>query len=312
MNIELYKPLTFQGIGRKENQEDNFYLDPENRFFILCDGMGGHADGEVASKTVCGALSDFFHTNKTENFEVSEDYINRAVEFAYQALDAKDEEENEIKKMGTTLTLVYFGNNGVMTAYIGDSRVYQIRPSDKGNPIKIKTFDHSYVNALVATGQITPEEARTHPKRNIVTKCMQPHSDRDMPDFYSENVRMGDYFFLCSDGILENITDEILCQVLAENISEDEKIKKLEEQCKGKTRDNYTCILLKIKDLEFPKIKLSLYENEDSDDEILETQTIEPEPEKSVAENRPSEKKAENFLSSVKDFVSSLIKRNEL
>ena len=100
MNIELYKPLTFQGIGRKENQEDNFYLDPENRFFILCDGMGGHADGEVASKTVCGALSDFFHTNKTENFEVSEDYINRAVEFAYQALDAKDEEENEIKKMG--------------------------------------------------------------------------------------------------------------------------------------------------------------------------------------------------------------------
>ena len=260
MKITLYKPDGFQEVGRKDNQEDYFVprellSAADSRFFILCDGMGGHENGEVASKTVCEALEEYFTKIPPKDYEVAEEYLNDAVKYAYQKLDEKDINPDSAKKMGTTLTCVYFGDNAVLVAHIGDSRVYQIRPSDytKDNPtnaIKIETKDHSLVRQLVEIGEITAEEAKTHPKRNIITKCMQPHDDYDMPEFDSSDVNAGDYFFLCSDGVLENITPEILCEVLSEDISDTQKKEKLHNMCKDKTRDNFTGILLHVKKVE--------------------------------------------------------------
>ena len=260
MKITLYKPEGFQGIGQKTNQEDYFVprelpSAANSRFFILCDGMGGHENGEVASRTVCEALEAYFTQTPPKDFGVSEEYLNDAVKYAYQKLDEKDINPDSAKKMGTTLTCVYFGDNAVLVAHIGDSRVYQIRPSDymKDNPlnaIKIATKDHSLVRQLVEVGEITEEEAKTHPKRNIITKCMQPHDDYDMPEFDSSDVKAGDYFFLCSDGVLENIAPEILCEVLSENISDTQKKEKISAMCVDKTRDNFTGILLHVKNVE--------------------------------------------------------------
>lgn len=264
MKIKLYRPpddcYGFKGQGRKDNQEDNQYNSPDNRFFILCDGMGGHEKGEVASETVCLALNEYFTQNPPLNGEISQEYFDKAVLYAYQKLDTKDTSPNSDKKMGTTLTCVYFGDNGVLVAHIGDSRVYQIRPSDYTQDdyrkaIKIETKDHSLVRQLIDIGEITEEEAKTHPKRNVITKCMQPHDKRDMPDYDSSDVMAGDYFFLCSDGILENITSEILCKVLAEDIPYSEKISRLRSYCDGKTRDNYTCFLLQVEDGYLPKLQ---------------------------------------------------------
>lgn len=257
MKITLYNPDGFQNIGQKPNQEDYFVprelpSAADSRFFILCDGMGGHENGEVASRTVCEALEAYFTQTPPKDFGISEEYLNDAVKYAYQKLDEKDINPDSAKKMGTTLTCVYFGDNAVLVAHIGDSRVYQIRPSDytKDNPtnaVKLETKDHSLVRQLVEIGEITEEEAKTHPKRNIITKCMQPHDDYDMPEFDSSDVKAGDYFFLCSDGVLENITPEILCRVLSEDISDEQKKEQLSAMCVDKTRDNFTGILLHVK-----------------------------------------------------------------
>lgn len=260
MKIVLEKPLAFQGIGRKDTQEDFGVMDwPGGRFFILCDGMGGHEKGEVASQTVCEALKKYFTETPPENYAISQEYFDKAVKSAYEQLDAQDKNSGTEKKMGTTLTCVYFGDNAALVAHIGDSRVYQIRPSEYTkdnylNVVKIETKDHSLVRQLIDVGEITEEEAKNHPKRNIITKCMQPHEDYDMPDYDSCDIKAGDYFFLCSDGILENITAEILCGVLSETISDEEKKEKLKSYCDDKTRDNYTCILLHVKSGELPDI----------------------------------------------------------
>ncbi|MBQ5574786.1 MAG: hypothetical protein IIT37_01920, partial [Bacteroidales bacterium] len=102
----------------------------------------------------------------------------------------------------------------------------------------------------------TKEQAKKHPDRNIITKCMTAHSDRDMPEYNSCSVMDGDYFFLCTDGVLENITPEILCEVLAKKISDDEKIKILFDLCDNKTRDNFTAVLVHVKDGYLPPLPL--------------------------------------------------------
>ena len=258
MKIEIEKE-GFQNIGRKDNQEDNAVMAKDNRFFVLCDGMGGHEKGEVASQTVCDALENYFTKTPPENYEISTEYFNNAVKYAYEKLDEQDPDPDSTKKMGTTLTCVYFGDNAALVAHTGDSRVYQIRPSEYKNgnyknAVLIETKDHSLVQQLVDLGEITEDEAKTHPKRNVITKCMQPHEDYDMPDFDSCDVKAGDYFFLCSDGILENITAEILCQVLSEDIPDSEKKAKLQTYCDGNTRDNYTCLIIHVKSGELPDI----------------------------------------------------------
>lgn len=258
MKIEIEKE-GFQGKGDKLNQEDNAVMSKDKRFFILCDGMGGHEKGEVASQTVCDALENYFTKTPPANYEISTEYFNNAVKYAYEKLDEQDPDPDSTKKMGTTLTCVYFGDNAALVAHTGDSRVYQIRPSEckdgnYKNAVLIETKDHSLVQQLVDIGEITEEEAKTHPKRNVITKCMQPHEDYDMPDFDSCDVKAGDYFFLCSDGILENITAEILCQVLSEDIPDSKKKEKLQSYCDDNTRDNYTCLLIHVKSGELPDI----------------------------------------------------------
>ena len=148
-------------IGRREKQEDSLYpavpLDGsplEGSLFILCDGLGGHLDGEVASQTVCEAMSDYILAHQP----FSEDVFSGALDAAYEALDRCDTGSAGGRTMGTTLTLAVFYSEGCWVAHIGDSRVYQIRPSEKR--ILFVTQDHSLVNDLVKMGEMTPEEAR--------------------------------------------------------------------------------------------------------------------------------------------------------
>ena len=125
MKIEIYPPLSIHELGQRTNQED-FIAQWNNRLFVLCDGMGGHEKGEVASQTVCQSLVGWFdeHVNLNEPF--TDDILREALEYAYMQLDQYD--DGSPKKMGTTLTLLYMHNKGVTAAHIGDSRIYHIRP----------------------------------------------------------------------------------------------------------------------------------------------------------------------------------------
>ena len=136
MKIELYPPLSIQEIGQRPNQEDSV-AEWSNRLFVLCDGMGGHEKGEVASQTVCQSLVKWFEANiKDDSF--TDNQLREAIEYAYQQLDQYA--DGSPKQMGTTLTLLYISNNGITAAHMGDSRIYHIRP---GVGVLYQSRDHS-------------------------------------------------------------------------------------------------------------------------------------------------------------------------
>lgn len=254
MKITIREPLAFSEIGHKGNQEDALYPNPLSvgrmqPVFLLCDGMGGHEHGEVASLTVADALGKCLENEHEKDPRTA---FEQALQIAYDALDAVDTGNVE-KKMGTTMTCLYLCSQGALMAHIGDSRIYHIRPKDydasvKRNCVKYVTSDHSLVNDLLKAGELTPEEAQNYPHKNIITRAMQPHQERQSKaDIYVEkDVRADDYFFLCCDGILEQLTDSRLCEILAMPISDVEKLEAIKTECDGKTRDNYTCWLVPI------------------------------------------------------------------
>lgn len=207
------KVHTINEIGQRDNQEDSIFplngkATEDDRLFILCDGMGGHEAGEVASQTVCEAMSKYILEKcKDPEGEFNDEDLLGAVNAAFEALDGKVQKDvPQSKKMGTTMTCLKLHSKGCTIAHIGDSRVYHIRPSkSKEDMILHQTEDHSLINDLIKIGEMTVEEAKLSNQKNVITRAMQPNMERPpKPDIYhSEDIEAGDYFYLCSDGMLE-------------------------------------------------------------------------------------------------------------
>lgn len=229
--------LSIYELGQRANQEDNLYppfseIAPGGDLFILCDGMGGHAAGEVASQTVCESIGKYILTHPREDGYFEEQDFISALDAAYDALDKKD--TNDEKKMGTTLTFVKFHEGGCFVAHIGDSRVYHIRPSE--HKVLFVTRDHSLVNELVELGELTPEEARSSSQKNVITRAMQPNQERrTKADCVNlTDVMPGDFIYMCSDGMLENMDDEQIVNIL----SAKDSMKRKKEIFIGATKEN--------------------------------------------------------------------------
>ena len=224
----------------------------DDRLFILCDGMGGHDAGEVASATVCEEMSRYI-LSKTEperSFEESD--FTEALAAAFDALDDKD--TGAVKKMGTTMTFLKLHEGGCFIAHIGDSRVYHIRSGKTGEDTRIVfvTEDHSLVNDLVKIGEITPEQAKTDRRKNIITRAMQPVMDRRprASIHVSSDIKAGDYFYLCSDGMLEMMDDIDLRNIFSEKGGDDAaKVRRLTKATDG-NRDNHSAIIVHVLDVE--------------------------------------------------------------
>lgn len=241
----------------KPHQEDCIYplpseMRPGDRTFILCDGMGGHDRGEVASSTVCDVMGhSILHDGHDAEGIFTDDDLKKAVDDALTALDALD--NGASRKMGTTMTLLKLHNRGATIAHIGDSRVYHIRPGKDGNDTRILfvTTDHSLVNELVKAGEMTPEEARCSRQRNIITRAMQPNlGHRPKADVYhTADIREGDYFYMCSDGMLEQPdmdSGESLRNIFSEmGGSAEKKVRMLISVTEG-NHDNHTALIIRI------------------------------------------------------------------
>lgn len=249
--IKIRKPLCFTDIGQKDNQEDYLYpsqADSHTRVFIMCDGMGGHDNGEVASMTAGSTLGDYLSSCSVIDIPTFETGLAKA----YDALDNID--TNSTKKPGTTMTCLCLNDDNYLVSHIGDSRIYHIRPSlynavKKRGGILYQSSDHSLVNDLLKAGELSEEEARDFPQKNIITRAMQPHlPKRYKADVYVfDDIQGGDYFFLCSDGVLEQLSNEMLCKILADkNTTDEQKLNAIKAVCEGVTRDNYTCWLVPI------------------------------------------------------------------
>ena len=255
MNFKI-KAYNLQELGQRANQEDSLFpalgkLTPDDRLFILCDGMGGHEKGEVASATVCETISRVVLSAWHPSEALSDELFLQALSAAFDALDAKD--NGEERKMGTTLTFLCLHANGATVAHIGDSRIYQLRPASKNSPAQIvfRTQDHSLVNDLVKIGEITEEEAKHHPQKNVITRAMQPCQEhRAKADIaLLTDIQPGDYFFMCSDGMLEQSTDDNILNIITKpNVSDEHKLEML-RQVTEENKDNHTAHLIYISDV---------------------------------------------------------------
>ena len=251
--MKIFQPQAMYQIGKRSNQEDAIFpklgnATENDRLFIVCDGMGGHESGEVASNSVCQSISSYLQDVNPDTFS-TEDF-KKALESAYDNLDALDKDSDNPRKMGTTLTFLYLGNNSVIIAHIGDSRVYQLRRHKKGTvSIVHRTEDHSLVNDLIKAEIITEEEAKTHPRRNVITRAIQPNLERCKATiFETKDVKNDDYFFLCSDGVLESIDDRILIRILESNASNEDKIEEIKKRCSENSKDNNSAYLIQVKE----------------------------------------------------------------
>ena len=251
MNITLNPPLSLTEQGKRENNEDSIYPDqtdknPVEGLFMVCDGVGGNEKGEVASHLACYSFAEYIAHNKSKEYGFS--YFSDALQSVVSEFDTYITENPQTKGMATTLTLAYFNPNGVSLVHIGDSRIYHIRQ----DAIAWQTKDHSFVNALVATGAITEEEAKEHPQRNVILQAITGTSAKpSKPDVYEcTSVEAGDYFFLCSDGILESISNEDLIDILFSQATDQEKMEIIRHRCLQSSHDNFSCILLKVKSTE--------------------------------------------------------------
>jgi PPM family protein phosphatase len=238
-------------MGRRELNEDNFYPniaidhEPINNLFMVCDGVGGIANGEVASNAVIEGLVSYFQHNHKE---INNSFISKAIISAEINLDKVISKMPDTKGMSTTLAMVYIENNNILITHIGDSRVYIIR----NNEVVFQTKDHSLVNEWVDSGFITAAEALEHPKKHIITRAISGTEDPAKPEIIEWNqLENDDYILLCTDGILEGINDEFI----GINFYKENKIENIaeliENECEEKSNDNYTCIIIKIENIAF-------------------------------------------------------------
>ena len=314
MKITIRQPKSFSEIGRKDNQEDFLWPNPatvttENRVFVMCDGVGGQDSGEVASETAATALGTYLTEHQSEDGIVTKADFEKALSYAYDEMDKVD--NGAVRKMGTTMTCLVLHRGGALVAHIGDSRIYHVRPSlaskEGRTGIIYQSADHSLVNDLLKAGEITEEEAVNFPQKNVITRAMQPHLERRYKaDIYEINdVESGDYFFLCCDGVLEQLTNDRLGEILSDVIlNDDGKIAAIKAVCDERTRDNYTCWL----------VPIDKVEREESDAEHEEDLAVivEEEGEKVEEEGKPHEEEAEqesdgSLLSSIVSFFKKLI-----
>lgn len=252
----MRKPLGYSQIGRKDRQEDAVWpsfddITTENRCIVLCDGVGGSEHGEVASQTASKVIGEYLTEVIAKTNNASEQDVQDAVNLAYDELERIDTKASEdgAVSMATTLTCVCLHSEGVLAAHMGDSRIYHIRP---GQGVLYESRDHSLLRALLDAGELNEDEAKNFPRKNVITKALQPHGQKRFAAEVRQltDIQSGDYLFLCCDGVLEQLTVGNLYKILSIPCSDKEKIALLEAESTGKTKDNYTAYLIPIDSVE--------------------------------------------------------------
>jgi protein phosphatase len=244
--MKLFSPVHCHEIGQRSNNEDTIYpsvATEHTRLFIVCDGVGGQAKGEVASSMVCRGFSNYILENPIENIE-DETYLTSALQQVELNMGDYLEAHPEANGMASTLTLLLIPDKEekALIGWVGDSRVYHIRDGE----ILFQTKDHSVVQSMVDMGEITEEEAQTHPKRNIITRAINGANPTRIDQKIVSEVKKNDFFLLCTDGILETLTKKEILEWFKSQASAEEIKSKILAYAKDVTKDNYSMYLVKI------------------------------------------------------------------
>jgi protein phosphatase len=243
--------ITDVGLKRAHN-EDSFYRSDDMGLFLVADGMGGHAAGEVASGSAIQAILDFLNrqqedANITWPFEFDDHFSTEAnsllngVRLANQRLCAVQQERPELSGMGTTIAALRIAEEEAVLAHVGDSRIYR----ERDGVLEQLTSDHSWVNEQLQKKIITAEEARNHRYKNVITRALGNRLDLDI-DLRIEKLNSGDIFMLCSDGLSGMVDDDGILDILNRYKDLRETANKLVAQAnEAGGNDNVTVVLVK-------------------------------------------------------------------
>ena len=237
--------ITDVGLQRHENQ-DTFAVErgaaDGQLIAVVCDGMGGENCGQIASSLAVRAFLDELHA--VLRADMTTEQLREAVSFcvskANAAVKRHAQEHTECHGMGTTLVSAVAGEQGTIVCNVGDSRAYLLR---SGGITRI-THDHSVVQTLVENGNITAEEARTHPNRNLITRALGP-DENTLCDAFEVSFTKGDKILLCTDGLVVTATDDEICRAVCAGKSAEESLDDLIALAKAQgAPDNVTAVLI--------------------------------------------------------------------
>ena len=236
------KLKSFSQQGKRSNNED--FTDSNERLWMVCDGVGGHVSGERASRFVVEHMLDQF---SNEVPDLDKNRIQASLGSVQTALNKILDTEPELERMGTTFTGIFKTKVYWYAAHIGDSRIYLFRPSEK----KLwHTWDHSLVGELMRHHDITREEGRFHPMSNRISKAVIANSEGKIQSasiVKIDELKPGDIFLLCSDGVVEAWGDFELTRLFSDlSLGFEEKCEKLREQCERLSKDNNTALMLEV------------------------------------------------------------------
>jgi len=227
------------GCVRTMNQDGYFCsmtpIGPFPNLFIVADGMGGHQAGDYASRYAIETfLAYISHTETTNLIRV----MDEGIAMANQKVLEKSFENEELAGMGTTMVVAFSEDRQLYVANVGDSRLYLI-----GHEINQVTEDHSYVAAMMRAGELTKEQARNHPEKNVITRAVGVSQDVKA-DFFEVDLKPGDKVLMCSDGLSNMIEDDRLFDVINANNVEDSVKILIDEAKKNGGYDNITAIVI--------------------------------------------------------------------
>ncbi len=244
--------MTDVGVKRTNN-EDNYLINDELGLFVVCDGMGGHAGGEFASaiavNTVEEVLTNFeIHAEDMGTFdpedgpvEMIREKLRYAVRLAGKRIYEKAQEETEYRGMGTTCIALMMDGGNAFLGHVGDSRAYVVREGR----IEQLTEDHSLVNEKIKAGLLTPEQARSHKLKNIITRSLGYTEDVEI-DVQVRAVRRGDHFVMCSDGLSNLIETGELGEVVLDASPQEAARRLIELACERGGDDNITVVIARV------------------------------------------------------------------
>lgn len=243
--------MTDVGVKRTNN-EDNYLINDELSLFVVCDGMGGHVGGEFASAIAVNTVEEVLtsmefqpedlEVEEADNpIEVTREKLRYAVRLAGKRIFEKALEEPEYKGMGTTCLALLVANGNAFVAHVGDSRGYLVREGR----IEQLTEDHSLVNEKIKAGLLTPEQAKNHKLKNIITRSLGYMEDVEV-DIQVRAVRRDDRYVLCSDGLSNLVDTGEIGEAVLDFRPQDSSRRLVELACERGGDDNITVIVARV------------------------------------------------------------------
>lgn len=238
-------------LGRvRENNEDKFeFYVPEDdgllatrgQVFLVCDGMGGHAAGQIASELSAKTFIDvYLHHPATE----PESAMVAAVQAANRFVNDVGRAVPARRGMGTTLSGLILLQGEAYTVQVGDSRIYRLRDGE----LTMLTHDHTWVDEAIRAGMLKPEEAETHPYKHVLTRAIGTEGDVK-PDVEKLDLKVGDLYLLCSDGLINHVPDPDIAEILATHTPAEAAWRLVGAALQGGGSDNTTVLLVRIDDV---------------------------------------------------------------